>query len=124
MMRMVFAVIYILLVALLAATCVEAGKKKSRLSLPVLKVTMVGAVATFFYALFLMVPIAKIHLAVFLTGMHYIAVDWMLYYMTDYVMVYTDSKLITSSPRYIIRGLLVLDSLSILINNFACHVFV
>ena len=123
MMRMVFAVIYILLVALLAATCVEAGKKKSRLSLPVLKVTMVGAVATFFYALFLMVPIAKIHLAVFLTGMHYIAVDWMLYYMTDYVMVYTDSKLITSSPRYIIRGLLVLDSLSILINNFACHVF-
>lgn len=123
MMRMVFAVIYILLVALLAATCVEAGKKKSRLSLPVLKVTMVGAVATFFYALFLMVPIAEIHLAVFLTGMHYIAVDWMLYYMTDYVMVYTDSKLITSSPRYIVRGLLVLDSLSILINNFACHVF-
>lgn len=123
MMRMVFAVVYILLVALLAASCVEAGKKKSRLSLPVLKVTMVGAVATFFYALFLMVPITKIHLAVFLTGMHYIAVDWMLYYMTDYVMVYTDSKLITSAPRYIVRGLLVLDSLSILINNFACHVF-
>lgn len=123
MMRMVFAVVYILLVALLAVSCVEAGKKKSRLSLPVLKVTMVGAVATFFYALFLMVPITNIHLAVFLTGMHYIAIDWMLYYMTDYVMVYTDSKLITSKPRYIIRGLLVLDSLSILINNFACHVF-
>lgn len=123
MMRMIFAVVYILLVALLAVSCVEAGKKKNRLSLPVIKVTMAGAVATFFYALFLMVPITKIHLAVFLTGMHYIAIDWMIYNMTNYIMAYTDSKLITSMPRYIVRGLLVLDSLSILINNFTYHVF-
>ncbi len=123
MLRMIFAVVYILLVALLAASCVEAGKKKSRLSLPVIKVTMAGAVTTFIYALFLMVPTRNIHLAVFLMGMHYIAIDWMIYHMTNYVMVYTDSKLITSMPRYIVSGLLVLDSLSILINNFTYHVF-
>ena len=123
MMRMIFAVVYILLVALLAVSCVEAGKKKNRLSLPVIKVTMAGAVTTLFYALFLMVPVSNIHLAVFLTGMHYIAIDWMIYNMTNYIMAYTDSKLITSMPRYIVRGLLVLDSLSILINNFTYHVF-
>ena len=70
-----------------------------------------------------MVPVSNIHLAVFLTGMHYIAIDWMIYNMTNYIMAYTDSKLITSMPRYIVRGLLVLDSLSILINNFTYHVF-
>ena len=123
MLRMIFAVVYILLVALLAASCVEAGKKKSRLSLPVIKVTMAGAVTTFFYALFLMVPTRNIHLAVFLTGMHYIAIDWMIYHMTNYVMMYTDSKLITSKPRYVVNGLLILDSLSILVNNFTHHVF-
>ena len=123
MLRMIFAVVYILLVALLAASCVEASRKKSRLSKPVIKVTMSGAVTTFFYALFLMVPIEDIRLAVFLTGMYYIALDWMLYHMTNYVMLYTDSRLITRAPKYIMGGLLVVDTAVLLANNITYHVF-
>lgn len=123
MLRMIFAVVYILLVAFLIGWCIAAGKKKSKMSVPVIQVITAGAVTSLFYALYLMVSGKGEQPAAFFIGLYYLSVSWLTYFLTNYAMVYTEVRLITVAPRYILGILTVIDSISIIVNNFTGHVF-
>lgn len=124
MLRMIFAVVYILLVAFLIGWCIAAGKKKSKMSVPVIQVITAGAVTSLFYALYLMVSGKGEWPAALFIGLYYLSVSWLTYFLTNYAMVYTEVRLITVAPRYILGILTVMDSISIIVNNFTGHVFV
>ena len=123
MLRMIFAVVYILLVAFLIGWCIAAGKKKSKMSVPVIQVITAGAVTSLFYAIYLMVSGSGEQPAAFFMGLYYLSVSWLTYFLTNYAMVYTEVRLITVAPRYILGVLVVVDSISIMVNNFTGHVF-
>ena len=123
MLREIFAVVYILLVAVLVASIVKAAESKSKMAKPVIKVIFAGAMTALFYALYLIVAGMGRQPACFLLGMYYLSVGWMSYWLTDYAMEYTEVRLVTRQPRVILLVLVVLDSISILVNNFTGHVF-
>lgn len=58
-----------------------------------------------------------------LLGMYYLSVGWLTYQLTDYAMEYTEVRLVTRLPRTILFVMILLDSISILVNNFTGHVF-
>lgn len=123
MLRMTFAIVYLFLAVFLIAWCVAAGKKKSKMSLPVIRVIAAGTVTAFFYALYLMTSGLDRQPACFFMGLYYMSVEWLTFFLTEYAMAYTEAKLITTMPKYIIALLVIVDSVSIIVNNFTGHVF-
>lgn len=123
MLRMTFAIVYIFVVVFLIGWCVAAWKKKSKMSMPVIRVIMAAAVTTLCYAFYLMTSGGDRQPACFFLGLYYMSVGWLTYFLTDYTMVYTEVRLITVMPKYILVWLVVVDSISILVNNFTGHVF-
>lgn len=123
MLRMIFAVIYILLVILLVGSCMIARRKHSKMTIPVIRLIMAGAVTSFFYALYLFVSGDGRQPACFIMGLYYLSVGWLTYLLTDYTMTYTEVKIITKAPRTVLGALVMLDSISILVNNFTGHVY-
>lgn len=123
MLREIFAVVYILLVLVLVVSIVKAAKSRSRMAGPVIRVIFAGAVMALFYAVYLIVSTGGRQAACFVLGLYYLSVGWLTYCLTDYAMEYTEVRLVTKAPRFILFALVVLDTISFLVNNFTGHVF-
>ena len=123
MLRTSFAVLYIILTALLIGFIVKAAGSRSKMAGPVIKVIFAGAMTALFYALYLLAAGYGRQPACFLLGMYYLSIGWLTYWLTDYVMEYTEVRLVTRLPRVILFVMVLLDSISILVNNFTGHMF-
>lgn len=123
MLRTSFAVLYIILTALLIGSIVKAARSRSKMTGPVIKVIFAGAMTALLYALYLIAAGYGRQPACFLLGMYYLSVGWLTYQLTDYAMEYTEVRLVTRLPRTILFVMILLDSISILVNNFTGHVF-
>ena len=123
MLRTSFAVLYIILTALLIGSIVKAARSRSKMTGPVIKVIFAGAMTALLYALYLIAARYGRQPACFLLGMYYLSVGWLTYQLTDYAMEYTEVRLVTRLPRTILFVMILLDSISILVNNFTGHVF-
>ena len=123
MLRTSFAVLYIILTALLIGSIVKAARSRSKMTGPVIKVIFAGAMTALLYALYLIAARYGRQPACFLLGMYYLSIDWLTYQLTDYAMEYTEVRLVTRLPRTILFVMILLDSISILVNNFTGHVF-
>lgn len=123
MLRTSFAVLYIILTALLIGSIVKAAGSRSKMAGPVIKVIFAGAMTALFYALYLLAAGYGRQPACFLLGMYYLSIGWLTYWLTDYVMEYTEVRLVTRLPRVILFVMVLLDSISILVNNFTGHMF-
>ena len=86
MLRTSFAVLYIILTALLIGSIVKAARSRSKMTGPVIKVIFAGAMTALFYALYLIAAGYGRQPACFLLGMYYLSIGWLTYWLTDYAV--------------------------------------
>lgn len=75
------------------------------------------------YTGFLLVPFGQERAAVFVSGLYYLATDWLAVYLIFFTAEYTKVRLPSRLPRYIIIILSVLDSVSYLVNTYTRHAY-
>ena len=123
MLKITFAVINLIIIALLIGSCIMTSRRKNKFRRQVIQVITMGIVTIFWYTIFLLTPMDNQRMAVFTMGMYYLSIDWLSFFLADYSIVYTESETFTKIPCYILIGLSVIDGVGILINNFTGHVF-
>ena len=75
------------------------------------------------YTAFILVPSGHPRLAVFLNSLYFIGTDWLAMILMFFVAEYTRSFLPTRMPRKLLIGLVIADTISLLVNPFTEHVF-
>ncbi|MCH5275717.1 MAG: EAL domain-containing protein [Lachnospiraceae bacterium] len=75
------------------------------------------------YTVFILVPPGHDKLAVFTSGLYFLATDWLVVFLMFFVADYTQIKPPSKLPRYTIAILTGVDSVSFIINTFTRHMY-
>lgn len=122
MFQMLVAVLVLLIIVMLGCVII-ANKKVVRNRSSVVSLIWTAVFTTVCYTGFILVPSNHYKLAVFMNGLHYLSVVWLVVYLMLFAAAYTRISPSSRLPRRIVGILAGIDSISFVINTYTHHMF-
>ena len=122
MFQMLIAILILLIMIMVGCVSVV-NKKVVRNRSSVVHLIWTAVFTTACYTGFILVPSKHYNLAVFMNGLHFLSVDWLVIYLMLFAAAYTRISPPSKLPRRIVGILAGLDSISFLINTYTHHMF-
>ena len=122
MFQMLIAILILLIMIMVGCVSVV-NKKVVRNRSSVVHLIWTAVFTTACYTGFILVSSKHYNLAVFMNGLHFLSVDWLVIYLMLFAAAYTRISPPSKLPRRIVGILAGLDSISFLINTYTHHMF-
>ena len=122
-MFQVLVAIYILLIAAMIACVRIIMKDTTRNRESMIRLIGTAIFTATSYTISILIPADLPRLAIFMNGLYFIGTDWLAMILMIFVAYYTRSFLPTRMPRKLLIGIVVADTVSLIVNTFTQHVF-
>ncbi len=117
----IYSVILLVLELVPLFCYVKVGQKRSEYTTSLRQVYVAGMGALLFNVLFMQAP--NQWLATFFDSVYYICIDWILLFMIQFAVLYTNTQISAFLHKYLFGGLVAMDSVSLLLNDVTGHMF-
>lgn len=120
-MAEVYSIVLLIMELAVVLCCFLVSRKKQEYAKPMLHLFYAGMCTVFCYILFLWS--SSTEWGTLFTGLYYIGTDWILLFMMQFILVYTNTRLQSGFLKGLSAIWVTADTVAIVTNNFTHHMF-